>query len=131
MVNNRVPLTSRIFRIANKPNTAYAGPVHWDARRHLLMAGDHHLPVPHPVIHPEVVSNQKICDLRFFDQLRGAILSKGRCVVKGTYIDTDEGKMLVEDVIAGTKVLSHDFKTSEMGYFEVLGNSFGHCGWLV
>ena len=45
----------------------------------------------------------------------------GTCVVKGTYIDTDEGKILVEDITVDTKVLSHDFKTSEMGYFKVLG----------
>ena len=45
----------------------------------------------------------------------------GNCVVKGTYIDTDKGKVLVENITTDTKVLSHNFETSEMGYFEVLG----------
>ena len=43
------------------------------------------------------------------------------CVVKGTYIDTSAGPVLVEDINVGAKVLSHNFNTSEMGYFEVLG----------
>jgi hypothetical protein len=42
------------------------------------------------------------------------------CVIKGTQINTDAGEIPVEDVTTDTKVLSHDFKTSEIGYFEVL-----------
>ena len=52
------------------------------------------------------------------------------CVIKGTQIQTDSGEISVEDVTTDTRVLSHDFRTSEMGYFEVL-DTFSNTvsGW--
>ena len=52
------------------------------------------------------------------------------CVIKGTQINTDLGEISVEDVTTDTRVLSHDFRISEMGYFDVI-NTFSNTvnGW--
>ena len=54
-----------------------------------------------------------------FDPL-GIYVSARICVIKGTQIQTERGDISVEDVVVGDAVLSHDFTTSEMGYFDVL-----------
>ena len=59
-------------------------------------------------------------DLITEDCTMAMVYTTANCVIGGTQIQTEAGEISIEDVIIGSRVLSYNFDTNEMGYFEVL-----------